>query len=295
MLRVASERTVGPVSRAGVRHPAYRTVALLACTACGTTVMQQYAGFAAAPVVPDAIPAHVGDVVSFQVRPPVPSGSLWSLECHGRVRFADDPTGTSLEWTASPRAIRMEAVAAPWDPVTPVDRALARAWLTYALKEMGTSVALDRTLPLRLAPYREVAPVTVASTFAIHEHGPDISVAEKRGRVTVTYTTTADSGRPLAPSVRATLLETDGRKILYAEVITNFGAVAGERIGYDVGFSYAGSVAGPIEVVIAAWVGHGSYYGPFSVHRFTVRTPDKPAEPAEPAATPEPTPPAPTG
>jgi hypothetical protein len=239
--------------------------------------MQQYAGFAAAPVVPDAIPAHVGDVVSFQVRPPVESGSIWSLESHGRVRFADDPTGTSLEWTASPRAIRMEAVAAPWPPVTPDDRALSRGWLTYAMKEMGTSVALDRTLPIRLAPYREVAPVTVASTFGLHEHGPEISVAEKSGRVTVTYTTAVDTGRPLAPSVRATLLETEGRKILYAEVITNFGAVAGERIGYDVGFSYPGSVQGPIEVVITAWVGHGSYYGPFSVRRFTVPAREGPA------------------
>jgi len=250
--------------------------ALLLCTACASDLQQQ-AAFGAAPVVPARIDAHVGDVVAFQVRPPVAEGSQWLLECHGRARFANAPTSSAIEWIATPEPIRMEAVQSPWDTPPERWRASSRAWLWYGLAEHGESQPLDRELPVRRLPFREIAPVTFASTFSIAPHPSKISARRERGRILVTYATPVEPGAPRAPTVDAMLLETDGKRMLYAEVTANFGQVnpsltPPEPIGYEVTLSYDGSVPSPIEVVVVGWIGHGSYYRAFTVDRMNLDT-----------------------
>jgi hypothetical protein len=263
-------------------------VALLAVAACVTNVQQQ-AAFGNAPVVPDPIPAHVGDIVRFDVRPPVAPNTWWSLQCHGRVRFADDPAASSMEWAAETRPIHMETIVSPWDPGPGKARAAARGWLWYGLREHGESEPLDKELPVQRLEFREIAPVTFGSTYTQAPGGPRISSSSRNGRVTVTYTTPVEPGVPSAPGINAMLLETGGKKILYAEVRTNFGALSKERLGYDVTLSYAESVGAPVEVIVVGWIGHGEYYGPFSVQKLVV--PSAPGSDA-PAGQPGPPPPA---
>jgi hypothetical protein len=164
----------------------------------------------------------------------------------------------------------METIVSPWDPGPGRARAAAKGWLWYGLREHGEMEPLDRELPIQRLEFREIAPVTFASTYTQAEGAPRLASSSKNGRVTVTYTTPVEAGAPNAPGVNAMLLETGGKKILYAEVRTNFGTASKERLGYDVTLSYAESAGAPVEVIVAGWIGHGDYYGPFSVTKMVV-------------------------
>jgi hypothetical protein len=245
-------------------------VALIGCVSC-VSYLQQYVAFGQAPVYPSVIPAEVGDLVGFEVRPAVPAGSAWSLECKGRVRFVDAPRATSLDWIASPHAVHLETVVSPWDPLPPSEHT-SRQWLAYSLREQGESNMLDRELPIRRVAFHEAGPVTFAATFALGGDTPTLSVVEQGDRIVATYRTSADKGVALAPKIDAMLLESGNRTILYAEVRTDFGDVAKEPMGYDVTLSYAKArVTGPVEIVVAGWTGHGEYWSPFTVTRYPAR------------------------
>ena len=254
------------------RAPTFAVTAALTAlfaVAC-TTNLQQHTAFGSAPVTPDPIEARVGDLVSFEVRPPVANGSNWMLECHGRARFADDPKASALEWTAQPRPLHMETIVSPWDPIPGHVRAAAQGWLWFGLRDHGESEALDRELPIRRVDYRDVAPVTFTSSFSIRPDQQKLSFTEREGRIVVTYLTPTDLGVPRAPSIDAMLVETAGKRVLYAEVKTDFGTIAKEKTGYEVTLSYPATVAAPVEVVVVGWVGHGSYFAPFTVDRLVV-------------------------
>jgi hypothetical protein len=239
----------------------------LAGAASSASPLQQYVAFGHAPVWPAAVSAEVGDVVAFQLRPEVATGSMWSLECRGRVRFADSPETSSLDWTASPHAVRLETIVSPWDPLPP-DEHTSRDWLRYSMREEGESSALERELPFRRVAYREIGPVTVASTLAPSAEKHELSVSEQGHRVTVHYRTETHPGVPRLPTVDAMLLESGNRTILYAEVRTNFGTEPKEPIGYDVALSYdKARVTAPVEVVLVAWQANGDYWKPFTVDR----------------------------
>ncbi len=245
--------------------------------------LQQYTAFGNAPVYPDMVSAEVGDLVEFEVRPAVPAGSEWSLQCKGRVRFVDQPTSTSLDWTASPRAVKLETLVSPWDPSPPREHT-SRQWLWYAMRDQGESSLLDRELPFHRVAFHEIGPVTFAATYALGGDEPTLTVNSQGERVVVTYRTPTDKGTPVAPIIDAMLLESGGRTILYAEVRTDFGDLPREPVGYDVTLSYAKArVAGPVEIVVAGWTGHGEYWSPFTVTRYPPRKePRRPSVKAAP-------------
>jgi hypothetical protein len=255
--------------------------ALLASGAC-VSPLQQYVAFGKAPVFPEAISAEVGDLVPFEVRPAVPAGSRWSLQLKGRVRFVDAPQATSMDWTATPRAIHLETLVSPWDP-PPAGGHSSSQWLWYGLRDEGETSALERELPIRRVAYREIAPVTFAATFAVGGDAPTLAVSEQGERVVATYRTTSDNGVPLAPRIDTMLLESGNRTILYAEVRLDFGQVPREKVGYDVTLSYAKArVSGPVEIIVAGWTGHGDYWSPFTVTRYPSKEPASGAKPAAP-------------
>jgi hypothetical protein len=241
----------------------------IACVGCVTN-MQQHLAFATASVVTEHAAVRIGDVIRFDVRPPVAAGTRWTLECHGRARFAADPTSSILNWTAQSEPVRMETVQAPWDPPPGRDPASSRGWLWFGLEDHGESSALDRNLPAERLPYRELGPVTFSSVVSTSEHKTPLSARLYEGRVLVTYSTPVGVGVPLAPSVDAKLVESGGKDVLYAEVSTNFGELPKQRLGYEVTLSYAVTAAGPVDVVVVGWIGHGPYYSPFTLDRFLV-------------------------
>ncbi len=262
------------------------TATLVSCVACMTNV-QQHSAFGTALVVPDAVDGHVGDVLRFELRPPVAAGTNWILECHGRTRFADDPLASAIEWTAESRPIHMETVVSPWDPIPGHVRAAARGWLWYGLLEHGESEALDRDLPIHRLEYKQIAPVTFSSVVSLRDTKGRMAFREQSGRVYVTYLTPVDFGVPMAPSVDAMLVETGGKRVLYAEVKTDFGTMPKEKTGFEVTLSYDARVPAPVEVVVVGWVGHGNYYAPFTVDRLLVDGPaasDASPAPAAPTA-----------
>jgi hypothetical protein len=251
--------------------------ALVGFVSCVSTV-KEYTAFGDAPVHPSVVSGEVGDLVTFEVRPAVSPGSQWSLECYGRVRFANQPTSTSLDWMASPHAVRMETVVSPWDPLPPSLHS-SRRWLSYGLRDEGESDMLDRELPIHRVEFKEIAPVTFAATYKIGGDSPTLTVADAGERVVATYRTPTEKGVPQAPKIAAMLLESGNRTILYAEVRTDFSAVPREPMGYDVTLSYAKArVTGPVEVVVVGWVGHDDYWRPFTVTRYPETT--KAAPPA---------------
>lgn len=240
---------------------------LVGASSC-VSYVQEYVAFGNATLEPSSVSAEVGDLVPFEIRPAVPPGSEWSLECHGRVRFAESPDASSLDWTANPHAVRLETVVSPWDPMPPGERS-SQKWLSYSLRDQGETAFVDRELPFHRVAYREIAPVTFASTYAIGGDAPTLTVNDRGERVVVTYRTAADKGVALAPRVDTMLLESGNRTILYAEVRTDFGIVPKEPMGYDVALSYAKArVTGPVEIIVVAWVGHGDYWKPFTVSRY---------------------------
>jgi hypothetical protein len=234
------------------------------------------------------VSGDVGDIVTFELRPEVAAGTMWSLHCEGRVRFADAPTSSSLDWTANPHAVRLEAIISPWDP-RPPDEHTSRNWLFYSMRDEGESSPLDRELPIRRVAYRELAPVTVASTFAPDRKKPELSVSEKGGRVIAQYWTGARPGAPHQPIVEAMLLESGNKTILYAEVHTDVGTTPKEPTGYDVALSYDKSrVRSEAEIVVVGWLGNDDYWQPFTVLRHRAGAapsiPEIPPEIPKPAA-----------
>jgi hypothetical protein len=129
-------------------------------------------------------------------------------------------------------------------------------------------------------------------------------VQEAADHVRLRYLTPIDRGFPHAPRVKAMLLETAGKRRLYAEIRTNYGDRPLEAIGYEVTLSYPATIQGPIEIILVEWRGHGWYYGPFEVYRAQAgvgrATPSAEPAPAptpgaapaapEPAAAPSPAP-----
>jgi len=239
----------------------------LFCAGCPPNV-QQEAGFKDTVLLPAHFERPVGDLVRFEVRPPVARGTHWVLDAHGLARFTgDDPS--HLEWTAENKPIVVESIVAPWNQTEDPRRGRI-GWLWFSVPE-GASQPLDRDLPVRPLPYRDVGPVTTSAVFSIEKRGDSpLSFAKVGDRIVVKYQTPIDLGRPFEPRVGAMLIETVGKKVLYAEVKTNFGERAKEHIGYDVSLSYAASIPSPVEVVVVEWVGHGLYQGAFDVHRTVV-------------------------
>ncbi|HEX7671813.1 MAG TPA: hypothetical protein VF395_19600 [Polyangiaceae bacterium] len=245
-------------------------VASLVSTGCAPPNVQQHAGFRRATVAPNGLERPVGQLVPFSVFPPVAKGTRWSLESHGLARFVGDDTGR-IDWVANTTPIRMEAMVAPWGPNK--DAPSGRGWLWFGMGEGAGTEPLDLDLPVHPWPYHEIAPVTYSSAFSIEPRKTRLSFERTVDRVKVLYRTPVESGVPYAPRIGAMLLETDGRKILYAEIKTNFGDRAQEPMGYDVTFSYAAAATparDPVEVVVVEWIGHGVYYGPFDVQRLVV-------------------------
>jgi hypothetical protein len=236
------------------------------------SAFHEYVVFGDAPVYPASVSAEVGDLVPFEIRPAVPAGSRWSLECRGRVRFAEQPTSTALDWTANPRAVRLETIVSPWDPAPPSEHS-SRGWLSYSLRDEGETSVLDRELPFHRVEFKEIGPVTFSYSYAVGGDSPTLTVAERGERIVATYRTPADKGVPLAPRIDAMLLESGNRTILYAEVRTDFGTVPKEVVGYDVTLSYAKvRVGGPVEIIVAGWSGHEGYWKAFTVTRYPENT-----------------------
>jgi hypothetical protein len=245
-------------------------VAALATASC-VSYLQQYVAFGKATLYPSSVKAAVGEVVPFEVRPPVPLESVWSLTCRGRVRFAEHPDESTIDWVASPHAVRLETVVSPWDPA-PHETHTSQSWLWYSLRAEGEASPVERDLPLTREPYRELAPVTFAAAYAPGALKPEITVGERTGRAFVRYRTPTVKGIPHAPAVDAMLLETRGHSILYAEVRANFGEVEQEPVGYEVTLSYDPARAhAPVDIVVVGWMGQGDYAKPFTVTRYPPR------------------------
>lgn len=252
--------------------------AFVGCVAC-VSALREYSAFGNAPLHPSLVSAEVGDLVPFEVRPAVPEGSQWSLLSNGRVRFADQPESSGLDWTASPRAVRLETIVSPWDPLPPSEHS-SRGWLNYSLRDEGETLVLDRELPFHRVAFREIAPVTFAAAFALGGDAPTLTVSDRGERVVATYRTPSDKGIPHAPRVDAMLLESGNRTILYAEVRTDFGTIPREMVGYDVTLSYAKMrVGGPVEIIVVGWIGHDAYWKPFTVTRFPEKPTPRPPAP----------------
>ncbi|HVW27158.1 MAG TPA: hypothetical protein VHC69_17450 [Polyangiaceae bacterium] len=246
------------------------------------SAFHEYVIFGDASVYPPLVSAEVGDLVPFEVRPAVPAGSQWSLECRGRVRFTDQPTSTGLDWTANPRAVRLETIVSPWDPLPPSEHP-SRAWLSYSLRDEGEASILDRELPFRRVAFKEIGPVTYSFSYAVGGDAPSLTVADRGERIVATYRTPADKGVPLAPRIDAMLLESGNRTILYAEVRTEFGTIPKELVGYDVTLSYAKArVTGPVEIIVVGWIGHDQYWKPFTVTRYPEKAPTTRSAPSSP-------------
>jgi hypothetical protein len=245
-------------------------VVLLTPLACGPVNIQQEAGFTKTDVVPRQIPAKVGDLVRFELRPPVSQGTEWDLETYNRVRFSGNPPSVSQTWVAEHDPIHLEAMVPPWDPVTQKERVESKNWFTFALRNTGgESQSLNRPVPIHRAPFQQLAPVTVRSVYASKEKNPRLWFVRTAERNEVTFKTVNDMGVPQLPEVRAALVTTANQQVLYAEVHSNFGEERKETVGYETTFSYPLTVSGPVSVVVVEWVGHGAYAGAFEVFRLT--------------------------
>src|SRR6185436_10733982 len=104
----------------------------LLCVGCPPNIQQQ-ARFKDAVVMPSSIERPIGELVRFEVRPPVARGTRWRLETHGFARFAEgDPS--QLSWVAQDRPILIESVVAPWSPTEDRNRG-RRGWLWFSVPE----------------------------------------------------------------------------------------------------------------------------------------------------------------
>ena len=238
--------------------------------ACGPISVQQQVGFARTDIRVAKSRGVVGEIVKFDLRPPVSSGTEWDLEAFNRVRFAGKEPSSNLFWVAEHDPVHLETIIAPWDSETPGDQRKDTGWLWYSLRDAGEREPLKQALPITREPYKELAPVTFVSAHSSAERNPRLWITRTAQRNEVWFKTTTDVGAPFLPKVRAALIETVGKKILYAEIRVNFGIARNETISYETTLSYPPTVTGPVEVIVVEWVGHGESFGPFQVHRITV-------------------------
>ena len=251
--------------------------------------LQDRAAFKKAEIVPAKIRAGIGDVVEFEVRPPVREGTRWMLETYPPVRFSREGDQQFYDWVANGHPIHLQAVIAPWDVRMRGAESGRTSWLWFAANDESEPEPYETPLPIQRLPYREIGPVTATSAFDVGPREPRLaaSYSEKADRVYVIYKTPIEKGTPHLPGVYPMLVETQGKKVLYVEVWTDFGQFPFERVGYRVTLSYAASVKSPVEVVLVEWTGHGESAGPFDVHRMTVSglspSDAKPKTPAAPA------------
>jgi hypothetical protein len=242
-------------------------VAVLFAAAGCVSTFQQHGAFKAAEIVPAETVAKIGDVVPFELRPPVAAGTRWTLSTWGPVRFADARDLSLIEWVAEHTPIHLEAVVAPWDLRGKEE---SKEWLWFGMADTAHDQPFEHPLPIRRAPFRELSPVGTDAGFAVGGAEPRLSFAKRRDRMVVSYLTRAEDGTPHLPKIRAALVETGEKKVLYAEIWTNYGETAKTKVGYEVTLSYPASVGAPVEVAVVEWTGHGWNYGPFDVHRLTV-------------------------
>jgi hypothetical protein len=264
------------------------SIAAAVATSCFSS-LQDRAAFKEAKILPEKIRAKIGDVVTFQLRPPVREGTRWMLETYPPVRFAKDQHQQFYDWVATGRPIQLEAVVGPWDVRMRGAESGRTSWLWFAANDESDPEPFEEPLPIQRAQYREIAPVTATSAFDVGPREPRLaaSYSEKADRVYVVYKTPVEKGTPHLPGVYPMLVETEGKKILYVEVWTDFGQFPFERVGYRVTLSYTASIKGPLEVVLVEWTGHGDTAGPFDLHRMTISglagAGDKPAGSVAPA------------
>lgn len=269
-------------------------IALALAPACVSS-LQDRAAFKKSEIVPAKIRAGIGDLVEFQLRPPVRDGTRWMLETYPPVRFSREGDRQFYDWVANGHPIHLQAIIGPWDVRMRGAESGRRSWLWFAANDESEPEPYEEPLPIQRLPYREIAPVTASAAFDVGTREPRLagSYSEKADRVYVTYKTPVEKGTPALPGVYPMLVESQGKKILYSEVWTDFGQFPFEKVGYLVTLSYAGSIKGPVEVVIVEWTGHGDTAGPFDVHRMTISglsgsndTKPKPAAPPGSAAPP---------
>lgn len=248
--------------------------ALCACALAGGCMssLQDRAAFKKAEILPTKIQAAVGDVVTFEIRPPVREGTRWMLETYPPVRFARSEDRQFYDWVANGHPIHLEAIVGPWDVRMRGAESGRTSWLWFAANDEAEPEAFEEALPIQRLPYTEIAPVSASSAFDVGAREPRLaaSYSERAGRIYVTYKTPIDKGTPHLPGVYPILVETRGKRVLYAEVWTDFGQFPFERVGYRVTLSYSADVKGPIDVVLVEWTGHGDTAGPFDVHRLKI-------------------------
>lgn len=239
--------------------------------ACVST-LQDRAAFKKAEIVPEKIRAGIGDIVEFELRPPVREGTRWMLETYPPVRFVRSGDRQFYDWVANGHPIHLEAIVAPWEVRMRGAESGRTSWLWFASNDESDPEPYETPLPIQRLPYKELGPVTANSAFDVGPREPRMaaSYSEKADRIYVTYKTPIEKGTPHLPGVYPMLLESQGKRILYAEVWVDFGEFPVEPVGYRVTLSYAASIKGPIEVVLVEWTGHGDTAGPFEVHRMPV-------------------------
>jgi hypothetical protein len=250
--------------------------------------LQDRAAFKKSEIVPVKIQAGVGDIVPFELRPPVREGTRWMLETYPPVRFAKTEDRQFYDWVANGHPIHLEAIIGPWDVRMRGAESGRTSWLWFAANDEAEPEALEMPLPIQRIPYREIAPVSASSAFDIGAREPRLaaSYSERAGRVYVIYKTPIDKGTPHLPGVYPMMVETRGKNILYAEVWTDFGQYPFERVGYRVTLSYSADVKGPVELVLVEWTGHGDTAGPFEVHRLMISNLPNSAPPPDASAHP---------
>jgi hypothetical protein len=252
--------------------------------ACVST-LQDRAAFKRAEIFPEKIRAGIGDVVTFELRPPVREGTRWMLETYPPVRFSRTGDRQFYDWVANGHPIHLEAIIAPWDVRVRGADSGRSSWLWFASNDESDPEPYETPLPIQRLAYKEIGPVTASSAFDNGPREPRLaaSYSEKADRIYVTYKTPVEKGTPHQPGVYPMLLESQGKKILYAEVWTDFGQLPVEPVGYRITLSYAGAIKGPIEVVLVEWTGHGETAGPFEVHRMPISGLGSGSHPAPPA------------
>jgi len=275
-------------------------IPLLLVGGCVST-LQDRAAFKRAEILPAKIPAAIGDVIQFEIRPPVREGTRWMLETYPPVRFTRSDDKQFYDWVANGHPIHLEAVIGPWDVRMRGSESGRASWLWFAANDESDPEPYEVPLPIQRLPYRELGPVTATAAYDVGSREPRLtaSYSERADRVYVTYKTPIEKGTPRLPGVYPILVETRGKKILYVEVWTDFGEYPFERVGYRVLLSYSGAIKGPIDVVLVEWTGHGESAGPFDIHRMVISglpsssdTPSKggaaPASTSVPSASPAP-------
>lgn len=242
-------------------------IAIALTAGCGPVNVQQQAGFGRTDIRAAKSTAEVGEIVRFDLRPPVSRGTEWDLDTYNRVRFVGGEDSTHRFWVAEHDPIHLETIVPPWTPKTEQEKTEDTGWLWFALRDSGEKEPIRRSVPVVAEPSKEIAPVAFTSVFSTAEKNPRLWHTRTAQRHEVTFKTVTEKGVPRLPRVRAALVQTTAKKVLYAEIHLDLGYQQKEDVGYETTLSYPLTVEGPVDVVVVEWVGHGDYFGPFRVHR----------------------------